>query len=70
MAKVKNTDRYGNIIDIDQMLKRFKKQVERDGIIQDVRKHDYFLSKSLKRKEKSKNHQRLMTKLNKKKERS
>ena len=70
MAKVKNTDRYGNIIDIDQMLKRFKKEVERDGIIQDVRKHEYFLSKSLKRKEKSKNHQRLMTKLNKKKERS
>lgn len=70
MAKVKNTDRYGNIIEIDQMLKRFKKEVERDGIIQDVRKHEYFLSKSLKRKEKSKNHQRLMSKLNKKKERS
>lgn len=38
----------------DSLLKRFKKQVNASGIIQECRKREYFLKKSLKRKEKSK----------------
>ena len=64
MAKVTNRDRYGNILTIDQMLKRFKKKVERDDIIRDYRKHEYFMSKSQKRAVKSARHQKLMEKLN------
>lgn len=66
MAKVKNNDRFGNTMDIDQMLKRFKREVERDGIMEEVRKREFFLPKSIKRKVKSETHQRLMRKLNKK----
>ena len=36
------------------MLRRFKKQVQADGIIEECRRREYFLKKSLKRKEKSK----------------
>ena len=66
MAKVKNKDRFGNTMDIDQMLKRFKREVDRDGIMEEVRKREFFLPKSIKRKVKSEAHQRLMRKLNKK----
>lgn len=66
MVKVKNKDRFGNTLDVDQMLKRFKRQVDKEGIMQEVRKHEFFLPKALKRKVKSEKHQRLMRKLNKK----
>jgi len=39
---------------LDDMLRRFKKQVEVQGILDDCRKHEFFLKKSLRRKEKSK----------------
>ena len=39
---------------LDQMLRRFKKQVENEGILDECRRRQYFLKKSLKRKEKSK----------------
>lgn len=39
---------------LDAMLRRFKKQVRRDEIIEDVKRHEFFLKKSLRRKEKSK----------------
>ena len=39
---------------LDSMLRRFKKQVQADGIIEECRRREYFLKKSLKRKEKSK----------------
>lgn len=38
----------------DSMLRRFKKQVKKDGIIEDCRRREFFLKKSLARKEKSK----------------
>ena len=38
----------------DELIKRFKRQVNNEGIIDEYRKHDYFLKKSMKRKEKSK----------------
>lgn len=39
---------------IDSMLRRFKKRVVDDGILDEVRKRQFFMSKSLKRAEKSK----------------
>jgi len=39
---------------IDSMLRRFKKRVIDDGILDEVRKRQFFMSKSLKRAEKSK----------------
>jgi small subunit ribosomal protein S21 len=39
---------------IDSMLRRFKKRVIDDGILDEVRKKQFFMSKSLKRAEKSK----------------
>ena len=39
---------------LDAMLRRFKKQVEAQGILEDCKKHEFFLKKSLRRKEKSK----------------
>ena len=39
---------------LDSMLKRFKKQVQSDGILEECKRREYFLKKSLKRKEKSK----------------
>jgi ribosomal protein S21 len=42
-----------NIV-LDQMIRRFKKQVINEGILVDYRKHDFFMKKSMKRKEKSK----------------
>lgn len=66
MAKITNRDRFGNILDVEQMLKRFKKDVVKAGTLDEIRKREYFLPKSIKRKLKSEKHQRLMRKLNKK----
>ena len=66
VAKVKNKDQFGNTLNIDQMLKRFRREVDRSGIMEEVRKREFFLPKALKRKIKSERHQRLMRKLDKK----
>ena len=50
---------------LDAMLRRFKKQVQLEGIIEECRKHEYFLKKSLKRKEKSKRAKIALIKANK-----
>ena len=39
---------------VDDLLRRFKKQVNNENIIEEYKKHDFFLKKALKRKEKSK----------------
>lgn len=39
---------------VDSMLRRFKTQVKKEGILQECRKREFFLKKSLARKEKSK----------------
>ena len=56
MAKVKmivyqNTDEKESI---DSLLRRFKRQVKKEGNLQECRKREFFLKKSLARKEKSK----------------
>ncbi len=43
---------------LDDALKRFKRQVNKAGVIADYRKHDFFLKKGLKRKLKSENARR------------
>ena len=65
MAKVLNKDHYGNKLSLEQMLKRFKKQVEREEIMLELRRRECFVPKSVQRKIKSERHQRLMRKLNK-----
>ena len=51
---------------IDAALRRFKKQVFNDNIIQECRKREYFKSKSVKRREKSEEAQKRLRKKNRK----
>lgn len=39
---------------LESMLRRFKKKLDKDNTLKDLRKHDFYLSKSEKRKLKSK----------------
>lgn len=39
---------------LDQLVRRFKKQVENEDIINECRRREFFLKKSIKRREKSK----------------
>ena len=66
MPKITNKDRFGNTVDLEQMLKRFKKELAKEGVLDEVRKREYFIPKSMMRQLKSEKHQRLMRKLNKK----
>lgn len=50
MAKVKMRDNE----DLESLIRRFRKQVMKEETIYECRKHDFFLKKALKRKEKSK----------------
>ena len=43
---------------LDSALRRFKRQVNKAGTIQEARKREFFLKKSLKRKVKSENARR------------
>lgn len=68
VPKITNRDRFGNFLDVNQMLKRFKRSVAKEQIMDEVRKHEYFLPRSIKRKLKSEKHERLMRKLSGKKQ--
>lgn len=39
---------------LDSLLRRFKKQIQQEGILEECKRREFFLKKSLKRKEKSK----------------
>lgn len=39
---------------LESMLRRFKKKLDKDNTLKDLRKHDFYMSKSEKRKLKSK----------------
>lgn len=39
---------------IDSLIRRFKNQVKKSGNLEDLKKHNYFLKKSLRRREKAK----------------
>lgn len=47
---------------VDSLLKRFKKEMAKSGILQDVRKHEYYIAPSEKRRLKSKNAQKRLKK--------
>jgi len=66
VPKITNRDRFGNLIDVEQMLRRFKKEVISEGILDDLKKHEYFVPKRLAKKLKSEKNQRLLRKINKK----
>lgn len=63
MANVKvvaRKDADGKLESADVLIRRFKKAVQKDDILKEVRKHEFFVKKSLKRKLKSEEHQKLM----------
>lgn len=41
---------------LDDLVRRFKQGVKKEKILEACRKHEFFVSKSIKRKEKSKEH--------------
>lgn len=43
---------------VDSMIRRFKKLVIKDNLMDDIRKHEYYKSKSQKRREKRKEAER------------
>lgn len=65
MAKVMNKDRYGNSLSLDQMLRKFKKQIEKDDLMVELRRREFFIPKSEARRLKSERHQRIMRKYQK-----
>jgi small subunit ribosomal protein S21 len=54
MAKVTNVNRFGKEMTLEQMLRAFKKKLDKEDTLRDIRKHDYYLSPSQKKKLKSK----------------
>lgn len=65
MAKVVRQLINGEPESLDSMLRRFKKQVLNDGIMQDLEKHDHFMPVPTKRKLKSEAARRREAKNNK-----
>ena len=51
---VRRVDREGNVEPFDIMLKRFKKAYQESGILADLRKHEFAMSKGQKKAEKRK----------------
>ena len=45
---------------VDTLLKRFKKMVDKAEVLKDCRKHEFFIKKSLKRKQKMEEHRKMM----------
>lgn len=59
MAKVTNKDKNGNPIDVDTMLKIFKRQVENEDIIYECKRREFFMNTKLKLRTKRERLQRL-----------
>lgn len=68
MAVVRKFDKNGNELTLEQMLKKFKQQVEKDGDLKLLRKREYYIPKSEKKRLKREENQRRLAKtINKKK---
>lgn len=65
MASVSNKDTNGKELSVEEMIRKFKKKVQNQGIIEDYRKYDYYIPKSTKRRLKSEKHRKLMAKYSK-----
>lgn len=62
MAVVRKIDKNKNELTLEQMIKKFKQQVEKDGDLKLLRKREYYLSKSQKRRLKQKENERRLMK--------
>lgn len=51
---VHNYNRFGKKLDNEQMIRQFKKKMEKSDLMQDMRKHEFYLKPSIKKKLKSK----------------
>ena len=51
---IRNYNRFGKKLDNEQMIRQFKKKMEKSDLMIDLRKHDYYISPSMKRRLKSK----------------
>ena len=56
---VRKIDKEGNVEPFEFMLRRFKKAYQESGVLADVRKHEFAMSKSQKRAEKRKRAEKL-----------
>lgn len=65
MAKVTNKDRYGNTLSLDQMVRKFKKLIEKEDLMVELRRREAFIPKSEARRRKSERHQRMIRKYQK-----
>tara|TARA_R110002110_G_scaffold161222_2_gene359962 strand:+ start:788 stop:1069 length:282 start_codon:yes stop_codon:yes gene_type:complete len=54
--------------DIDRMIRRFRKMVKNEGIIEECRERQYFKAPSQKRREKKEERQRLINKVNRRRD--
>lgn len=66
---VYNKDKAGNQLTIEQMIRKFKKELEKEGKFESLKRYEYFESKSVrKRRKRLKNeHMRLIKAQGKKK---
>ena len=55
---VRRVDKEGNLEPFELMMRRFKKSYQESGILVDVRKHEFAMGPSEKRREKSKQAER------------
>ena len=58
--KITNKDRFGNTLDVNQMIKLWKKDVERSDLMYELKRREVFLPKPLREKMKSEHHQRML----------
>lgn len=51
MAIVYNKDKNGNTLSIDEMIRKFKKKVQQEGILLELKKRECFVPKSVENRE-------------------
>lgn len=66
---VTNKDKYGHTLDLNQMIRLWKKGLEKDDLIYELKKREYFLNASAKARLKREHHERMMRKNKRKKSR-
>lgn len=66
---VKNVDNKGETRDVNQMIKLWKKSLEKDDLIYELKKREHFLNASAKERLKREHHERMIRKSRKKRSR-
>ncbi len=57
---VRRKEANGELESADSLIRRFKKAVQKADVMKEVRKREYFMSKAVKRRIKSEEHQKLL----------